>query len=131
MRMVKVVCGLVLALSLQPAFADDPPGPGFPLQLSPGFAYGTNYVDNVYTNEEPPYEIGTQRVYEIIGFYLSWPSSPGRVYDLLTATQVMESAWTPTRWTGQLATPPVNTLTYPVADMTNSLQIFRISVRMD
>ena len=46
---------------------------------------GTNYVDHVITNSPPTY---TQRIYEVIGTIISWPSVSGRLYRIAYSTAV-------------------------------------------
>ena len=52
-----------------------------------GLAYGTNYTEHVYTNTCPPAttncgEVFTQRMYEVIGDIIDWPSVSGRLYSI-------------------------------------------------
>ncbi|HAL92077.1 MAG TPA: hypothetical protein DCM68_03530 [Verrucomicrobia bacterium] len=60
-----------------------------------GLAYGTKYADVVWTNDVEPFEIVTQRIYEVVGHRIAWPCSTGRVYDVLFDTSMPPTEWLP------------------------------------
>ena len=55
-------------------------------------AYGSNCWDTVWTNEEPPYDVVTNRECEIIGHVYRWRTSTGRVYGV-QGTAGMHAPW--------------------------------------
>lgn len=98
---------------LETAVLDDPDGDGadtgdeFAMDTDPtqsnsvlrvshmDLAYGTNYVDAVWTNDTEPFEIVTQRMYEVVGHRIAWPCSTGRVYDVQFDTSMPPAHWLP------------------------------------
>jgi len=109
----------------------DPTNPLSYFHTGTAFAYGTNYVENVYTNEEVPYDVITQRIYEVLGSLITWPSVSGRVYDVDVVPGLPGFDWTHTQWTNVVATPTMNAVTNPNAAMTNAGQFFRARARME
>lgn len=90
-------------------------------------AFGTNCWEVVWTNDVPPYEIGTNVECEVIGHILSWSVSTQRVYDLYSASGLYEP-WLPMPgMTNFVPTTSILTITnhLPGPD----LEFLRINVR--
>jgi len=110
----------------------DPTNPASTFQPQVTTLYGTNCYDVVWTNEEPPYEVGTQTICDVAGMLITWPSVSGRVYDIESGLILPGYDWA--EWAaGQsiTAAPPMNCFTNPLAQMTNAWQFFRQQVRME
>ncbi|MBN1269686.1 MAG: SBBP repeat-containing protein [Kiritimatiellae bacterium] len=58
-------------------------------------AYGTNCYDVVSTNTEPPNDVFTQTVCDVIGHVISWPCATDRVYDVEYNLHMLPTGWTP------------------------------------
>ena len=85
----------------------------------------------VWTNDEPPYEVGTQVVYDVVGMLLSWPSVSGRVYDIESSGILPDGHWEGVAGAQDIAaTPPMNYYTNSIPQMTNVWQFFREKVRL-
>ena len=59
------------------------------------FVFGPPCWDEVWTNTEPPYEVGTATVCTVLGYVMGWPASTGRVYDLQYRADLLGDAWLP------------------------------------
>ena len=90
---------------------------------------GTNYREythNFATNP-PPDLWRTSRVYEVIGYTLSWPSYTGRIYDVMYGSNILGTWFYKDGASNIPATPPINTITNlpPTAN-----KFYRINVRL-
>ncbi len=85
--------------------------------LSPG----TNFVDYVSTNDVPPFDVTTQRIYDVKGIILQWDGAEGRFYDVESSTSLGQP------WTGApgLSNIPAQ---LPVTVVTN---VFNTSTNRD
>lgn len=78
--------------------------------------YSDSYTEHVWTNTTPDDEdygaVYTQRIYEVDGEILSWPSLAGRQYRLEYATNIVSGGFASLPEADELdATPPVNAFT--------------------
>jgi hypothetical protein len=89
-------------------------------------AYGTNYWENATTNEVG--EWYTQRMYEVVGSILDWPSVSGRVYSILSSTNLNMEFEPLIDATNLPATPSQNVYTH-VTDL--EMIFYRIGVRIE
>ncbi len=92
-------------------------------------AYGTNYVQNVSTNSEPPYEVVTQRVYEVVGTVLRFTASTGRVYEVQYQTHVPATNWPPLPGRTNLTTT-TGTLAITNLFDSDTRKFYRLGVRL-
>jgi len=60
-----------------------------------GLIYGTNCYDVVTTNSEPPYEVVTNVICDVIGQVMGWPCATDRVYDVQHAMALPPGIWAP------------------------------------
>jgi hypothetical protein len=88
-------------------------------------AYGSNYWERTYTNHLG--EWVTQRVYEVVGNILDWPSVSGRVYSVWTSTNLVMGFDSLIDATNLLATPPHNSYEH----LTDHTIFYRIGVRRE
>lgn len=92
-------------------------------------AYGTNYAENVTTNSEPPYDVVTQRVYEVVGSVMRFTASTGRVYDVQYQVNVRATNWPPVPGRTNLTT---TTGTLAITNLFDSdpRKFYRLGVRL-
>lgn len=105
-------------------------------------AYGTNYTETVYYRDATNYVFGgetrswpggwvTQRVYEVTGFAVRWPSVTGRVYNVKTCTNLAEAAWANLPGaTGLPGASPSMVYTNPVPPAAGSNLFFKVEVNL-
>ena len=91
--------------------------------------YSTNCYDVVYTNTEPPYEVSTQTVCDVVDFGLSMPASADRVYDVQYTFNVQESAWTPAAGQSNLVPVAGRLVITNLLDSSNR-KFYRVGVRL-
>ena len=92
-------------------------------------AYGTNFVENVTTNSEPPYDVVTQRVYEVVGSVMRFTASTGRVYEVQYQVNVPATNWPPMPGRTNLTT---TTGTLAITNLFDSSprKFYRLGVRL-
>ena len=78
--------------------------------------YGDTFTEYLWEDDDPLSDqfgtIYTQRMYDVVGEVLTWPSVAGREYDLMVSTNLMSGAFEPLADAGGLpATPPLNVFT--------------------
>ena len=74
----------------------DPDDPDSVLRMDTmEFVFGPPCWDEVWTNTEPPYEVGTATVCTVLGYVMGWPASTGRVYDLEYRADLLGDVWLP------------------------------------
>lgn len=89
--------------------------------------HGSNYVEYVFTDPPPTY---TQRVYEVIGNIISWPSVSGRLYQISYSTNLEAGNFMLLDGATNIpATPDLNIYTNE-ADL-RTVEFFRIDVELD
>jgi len=96
----------------------------------PDLVYGSNYYESVTedTNFIPSVWY-TQRIYEVIGHKVSWPSVTGRVYNLAFGTNLVSNVWSIVDGASNIAAnPPQNTFTNETSSFSNKLMFYRVKV---
>ena len=96
------------------------------LTIHGALAYGTNYLEHATTNEFG--EWYTQKMYEVVGSILDWPSVSGRVYSILSSTNLNMEFEPLIDATNLPATPSQNRYTH-VTDLDTIF--YRIGVRRE
>lgn len=110
----------------------NPTNPASTYQPEASPLYGTNCYEVVWTNTEPPYEVQTQVICDVIGMLITWPSVSGRVYDIETGFDLSGYDWSALAGGQSItATPPRNSFTNLTSQMTNAWQFFRQRVRLE
>ena len=59
------------------------------------FVFGPPCWEEVWTNTEPPYEVGTSTVCTVLGYTMGWPASTGRIYDVQYRADLASDLWLP------------------------------------
>lgn len=90
--------------------------------LNIGIAYGTNFVEVVYTNEFD--EVITNQIYEVLGQLTTWPSESNRIYTLMSTEDLSTGTWTTVEDEIE-ATPPLNHYTN---DGKKSAEFYRVGI---
>ena len=91
--------------------------------------YVTNCWAVVWTNGEPPYEVGTNLECETIGTILNWPASTARVYDVELSTGGLALAWSGLPGSTNL-TPAGSVVTVTNLSGAESLRLLRVRARL-
>jgi uncharacterized repeat protein (TIGR01451 family) len=68
------------------------------------FVFGPPCWDEVWTNTEAPYEVGTSTVCTVLGYVMGWEASTDRVYDVQYREDLLGDTWLPMAGMTNLAT---------------------------
>ncbi|HBA84250.1 MAG TPA: hypothetical protein DCZ95_09180 [Verrucomicrobia bacterium] len=94
-----------------------------------GVAYGTNCHDVVTTNSEPPYDVWTQIVCDVVGQLLGWPCATDRVYDIEFDATFPLGGWAPAPGLTNLGCAD-GWLSLTNALSADALKMYRLKVRL-
>ena len=92
-------------------------------------AYGTNCWEMVWTNDAPPYDVGTNIECEVIGQLITWPISTQRIYDVQSLNGLIGESWTGMpQMTNITPATPFITITNPING--DQIKFHRVTVRL-